>query len=162
MKRAQLSVVVLTVVFPLAVAAAPRFARTSPVAGQPVVADSATRLMWQGCAAGETGDDCGSGNSTSRTWQLALSYCEGLTWGGYDDWRLPDIKELHSIVDNRRAQPAIDTAAFPGLPSGGFWSSTTCAGYPSSARVVFFDFLGYVNDMAKDSSGSVLCVRSAP
>ncbi len=47
------------------------------------------------------------------TWESALAYAEGLTHGGYDDWRLPNAKELHSIVDysrspNTSASPAIN------------------------------------------------------
>ncbi|MFN9211302.1 MAG: DUF1566 domain-containing protein, partial [Betaproteobacteria bacterium] len=54
----------------------------------------------------------------------ALAYCGGLSLGGHRDWRLPNAKELHSIVDYSR-MPAID-------PLFGFsdhlvylWSSTT-------------------------------------
>jgi hypothetical protein len=46
-------------------------------------------------------------------WESALNYAENLTLGSYDDWRLPNAKELHSIVDYNRSpstttSPAID------------------------------------------------------
>lgn len=33
-------------------------------------------------------------------WEAALAYAEGATYAGYDDWRLPNVKELQSIVDD--------------------------------------------------------------
>ena len=42
----------------------------------------------------------------SVTWQAALSYCENLERGGTDDWRLPNIRELESLVDEDRYDAA--------------------------------------------------------
>ena len=66
------------------------------------VTDSATRLQWQ------QKDD-----GVRREWKEALAYCEALNLGGQQDWRLPDSKELQSIVDYKKtAFPAIDTGVF--------------------------------------------------
>ena len=70
--------------------------------GNGTITDNATGLMWQ------QADD-----ATPRNWEDALSYCEGLTSAGYSDWRLPNAKELHSILDYSRSplttnSPAID------------------------------------------------------
>jgi len=98
------------------------------------VTDRATGLMWQQADSG-----------TGMDWEDALAYAEGLTLGGHDDWRLPDVKELQSIVDYTRSPsagdpsalgPAIDTDYFDitELPSGTtdyspdygyFWTSTS-------------------------------------
>jgi hypothetical protein len=65
--------------------------------GDGTVTDLATGLMWQ------KADD---GNA--RNWEAALAYADGLTLAGYDDWRLPNAKELQSIVDYTHAPDAVD------------------------------------------------------
>ncbi|MDD5306643.1 MAG: DUF1566 domain-containing protein [Deltaproteobacteria bacterium] len=105
-----------------------RLTRTEPVPGETIVTDKATGLIWQGCAAGQEGTDC-SGAPEALAWTEALAYCESLLWGGYGDWRLPDLKETWTIVDTRRLTPAIDLAAFPNATASvWFWSSTTHVG----------------------------------
>jgi pimeloyl-ACP methyl ester carboxylesterase len=106
-----------------------RGGQTSPeiryVINGDTVFDSITCLEWQRSAADISGD----GVPDAMTWQSALSYTEGLSLEGADDWRLPDINELASIVDYSRNYPAIDTAVFPDTVSSSFWSSTTNALY---------------------------------
>lgn len=68
--------------------------------GDGTITDLATGLMWQK-------SDSGSG----MNWQSALSYAENLTHAGYDDWRLPDAKELQGIVDYTRSPATHGTAA---------------------------------------------------
>ncbi len=65
--------------------------------GNGTVTDMATGLMWQKNDSGIT-----------MNWKDALSYAENLKYAGYDDWRLPNAKELHSIVDYTRAPDAPD------------------------------------------------------
>ena len=70
--------------------------------GDGTITDTATGLMWQ------QADD-----GTMRDWENALSYAENLTLAEYSDWRLPNAKELQSIVDYTRSpqttsSPAID------------------------------------------------------
>jgi len=67
--------------------------------GDGTVTDRATGLAWQQMDSGTTYD-----------WQGALSYCEGLALAGHDDWRLPNAKELQSMVDYTRAPDARDTS----------------------------------------------------
>jgi hypothetical protein len=68
------------------------------------VLDSRTGLMWE-----QKTDDGGvRDKDNTYTWKDALAYCENLTLGGHDDWRLPTIKELSSLVDLSRYNPAID------------------------------------------------------
>ena len=162
MKTVSLSAFVCTLVLTFtAWAEAPRFARSEPVAGQPVVVDSSTGLVWQGCAAGLTGSGCASGGATTMNWQAALAYCEGLDWGGHTDWRLPDVNELASLVDDSRSSPAIDPAAFPATPSSYFWSSSSYAASSSDAWGVSFNY-GYVYSVGKTSTYYARCVRGGP
>jgi hypothetical protein len=139
----------------------PRFGRTEPVPEQPVVADAATGLVWQGCAAGLRGASCAGGSRSHLAWGSALTYCEDLLWGGADDWRLPDLKELSSVVDDRRARPATSPAAFPATPAESFWTSSSDASAPSRAWAVSFD-AGSYNMWPKSDSDAVRCVRGGP
>jgi hypothetical protein len=81
------------------------------------------------------------------SWSNALVYCEGLTYGGYGDWRLPNVRELQSLVDYGRNEPAVCNAAGTGpwtendpftdvqLSWGNqYWSSTTT--YPADGGVL--------------------------
>ncbi len=123
--------------------------------GDGTVTDSATGLMWQ------------QGTSaTKMTWQAALEYAEGLSLADYDDWRLPTLKELGSIVDYNSfnpsiypAIPAIDMALFPGTVLESFYfSSTTGAPYYSSAWCVDF-YRGLSYWLSKDLVHPVRAVR---
>jgi hypothetical protein len=122
-----------------------------------VVTDSATGLIWQGCAAPLTGETC-EGTVQPYTWQEALGYCENLAFGGLDDWRLPNRRELISIVDDRRSEPSIDDGAFPHTPTSNFWSASSYADGSSSAWEVGF-FSGYVYSDNKTYTNDVRCVR---
>jgi len=62
------------------------------------VTDNLTGLMWTKDA-----------NFGSKTWGQAKSYCSSLSWGGYDDWRLPNVLELQSLIDYALQNPALPT-----------------------------------------------------
>jgi len=134
-----------------------RFMRTS--SNQPVVTDALTGLQWQGCSAGSTGGDCSSGTADQLDWSGALSRCEELSWAGHDDWRLPDIRELLTIIDEGRTYPAVDDDAFPGTSSGLYWTGTSFTGSGTGAWHVDFDVGGILHTAAKTGTGAVRCVR---
>lgn len=137
---------------------AARFVRSEPVAGYPVVLDAATGLVWQGCVARRRDSACATDESAAMNWREALSYCESLSWAGFNDWRLPNTTELTSLIDDRRLRPALDAAVFPETPNLPFWTSTT-AGQPSEAWAVDFAD-GPLKSTAKESEGvHVRCVR---
>ncbi|MBN1382057.1 MAG: DUF1566 domain-containing protein [Deltaproteobacteria bacterium] len=81
--------------------------------GDGTVTDTKTGLMWQQATA-----------PGSYTWKEALKYAETLVWADYDDWRLPTIKELASIVSNDHS-PVIDPSFFPDTKASNYWSSTS-------------------------------------
>ncbi len=95
----------------------------------------------------DNGDGTVTDHGTGLTWQQetapgmyqwpdALLYCENLELGGQADWRLPNVRELHSIVDYGRSAPAIDPA-FSAV-SEWYWSSTSSPAYkPYACRVRF-------------------------
>ncbi len=144
---------------------AERFSRSEGVEGEPIVADQATGLLWQGCAAGQSGDivDCVGvetpyAGDDSKTG--ASLYCEDLDFGGYLDWRLPNLKELHSLLDSlKRSDAATDERVFPATQPIWFWSSTAYA--PFSDYAWFVDFGTGRSNVADNRYGhAVRCVRT--
>jgi hypothetical protein len=95
--------------------------------GDGTVTDRVTGLIWQK-----------SVSLSTFTYSNAIDYCSGLNLAGRDDWRLPKIVELVSLLDYTRADPAIDTLAFPSTPTGAFWSATLCVGFVDHAWDVDF------------------------
>ena len=70
--------------------------------GDGTVTDNATGLMW-------SQDD----NGEALYWEESLAYAENATIAGYDDWRLPSVKELQSIADYTATEiPVLDTSVF--------------------------------------------------
>jgi len=102
------------------------------------ISDNATGLMWMQLDSGSFTGSAGAQGDGSVDWPEALTWCEGLTYGTYSDWRLPNAKELQSIVDYSKSPDISGTAAIDALfsatsrldPEGDvdypmYWSSTT-------------------------------------
>ncbi len=119
------------------------------------VTDSQTGLVWRRCAEGMawSGSTC-TGSTSTYTHEQALARAKTQT-----GWRLPNVKELGSIVDRSRSYPAIDVAAFPATSSTLFWSSSPVAGYAGGGAwyVVLDD--GRVDGSDRNGSGAVRLVR---
>ena len=123
------------------------------------VTDDATGLIWQQ-------DDSRSGMNFSA----ALDYCESLTLAGRSDWRLPNAKELQSIVDYSRSPDTSDSAAISPLFSTTaitneagqtdypyYWSSTTHQNLHGGRNAVYLAFgrsLGYMHNKWSDVHGA--------
>ena len=91
-------------------------------------------------------------------WNHALLYCERLHLAGYDDWRLPNYKELISILDLSRMEPCVNQEYFPGTRTDFYWTSTSFAYQTSQAWYVYFN-LGYVNHINKNNYFYIRPVR---
>ena len=84
--------------------------------------------------------------SSAQNWNSALTYAEGLTTGGFNDWRLPNVKELQSLQDIPRATasgvttaPCLNRVLFPAATATAYWSSTSVkSGTPTQAWLVDF------------------------
>ncbi|HEY9050138.1 MAG TPA: DUF1566 domain-containing protein [Gammaproteobacteria bacterium] len=76
-------------------------------------------------------------------WQEALDFVAALnTHGelGFNDWRLPNRRELRSLMSHQTRRPALpDKHPFHNVFSHWYWSSTSCAGYPDHAWYVNLD-----------------------
>ncbi|MCB9759691.1 MAG: DUF1566 domain-containing protein [Alphaproteobacteria bacterium] len=72
--------------------------------GDETVTDHATGRMW-------TRADSGTLGTGVLDWSGALAFCEDLDHAGYDDWRLPNAKELQSLLDYTRSRDTTSSAA---------------------------------------------------
>ena len=139
--------------------------------GDETITDEATGLMWMQ-------NDNGVEN---LNWEEALAYAEGKEFAGYSDWRLPDAKELQSIVDYTRSPETSNSAAINTLFNcteitnengetdyAYYWTSTTHASMTTSPNSgssgVYISFgraMGYMNNGWLDVHGAG-CQRSDP
>ncbi len=101
--------------------------------GDGTITDLATGLMWLQNDSGAY-PSAGSQGDGTLDWPEALAWAEGLAHAGYNDWRLPDAKQLHTIVDYTRAPDAAiaanQTAAIDPVfqiteTESWFWTSTS-------------------------------------
>jgi hypothetical protein len=111
------------------------------------VTDNATGLMWQRCNLGQTwdGSTC-TGSISYYNWQSALQQGNSNSFAGYNDWRLPDIHELLSLVAFDRHGPAINTTIFPNTSSTWHWSSSPNSRSSSGGLVIEFYYGSEDND----------------
>jgi hypothetical protein len=128
--------------------------------GDGTVTDNCTGLMWQK----DTADVNGNGQSTAQDdtfWFDALAYCENLNFAGHDDWRLPNVRELQSLVDYGRFNPSVDPV-FGVLSPYYYWSSTSVARFIADAWTVGFQEGFVFNAGNKLVRSYVRAVRSGP
>ena len=116
------------------------------------VTDNMTGLMWTIDAQQIQG---------YMTWFDALIECNDLEFAGYDDWRMPNVREMLSLIDYGSRRPAltpdhpfINVESYPGV----YWSSTTYAGSNDVFHVAISN--GTINHVGKLGSKYVWPVRS--
>jgi hypothetical protein len=102
--------------------------------------DIQTGLMWAKCAEGTSGSECTTGSISAHIWQAAFDLAGSSALAGYNDWRLPNINELKSIVERQCYTPAINLSVFPNTPSWNFWSASPVAGTSNNVWGVYFDY----------------------
>ena len=118
--------------------------------GNGTISDHSTGLMWQQ-----------SGPDQKMTWEEALESCETLNMEGYDDWRLPNVKELQSISTYLFVQPAVESSIFPDVESEPYWASTTMLEPENSSKAWMTDFrFGIVSYKEKTEYQNVMAVRN--
>jgi hypothetical protein len=109
------------------------------------VTDTITGLMWKQCAEGFSLSESNCTINTpikyAYTWKEAIERAdasENKPFAKYSDWRLPNIKELRSLVAFDRYNPAINSTLFPDSPTLGFWSSSPYASNAYDAWILDF------------------------
>lgn len=156
----------LTVTFLLALlAASDVLAQASRYAFSPdglEVTDTTTQLVWRRCAEGQLyGAGTCSGSAGGYTHEAALVRAKTEAASSGKAWRVPNAKELFSLVDRSRRAPAIDVIAFPATqPHDYFWSSTPFAGQAHYAWSVFFDW-GYIGGRLRNDALALRLVRTS-
>lgn len=94
------------------------------------VLDTTTGLRWTRCSMASSNiidisTDCSTTHAL-YTWEGAIAACEALELAGIDTWRLPNIKELQSIISyQEETTPMIHKDTFPNSKSTYYWSSTS-------------------------------------
>ncbi|MFN5209964.1 MAG: DUF1566 domain-containing protein [Bacteroidota bacterium] len=90
--------------------------------GDGTVNDLVTGLTWKKNISTDT-----------LTWENALVFADTCTSGGYNDWRLPNIKEIHSLNNESLVNPSVDALFFPGSGLKKIWSSTSLSNQTAKA-----------------------------
>ena len=129
--------------------------------GNFTVTDNITGLVWKKCSEGQINNATCSGAAATYTWLGAIGQCEGLTFAGASDWRLPNIKELMSIVDYGTHDSSKIGTCFTNTYPYYYWSSTPVVPGTSSAWNVDFNY-GYVYYYNRANHYYIRCVRAGP
>ena len=133
------------------------------------VTDTYTQLIWMRCSLGQEWNSSNSScaddpeaESSTYTWLQALALADNMNYAGADDWRLPNIKELASLLKVSVSSPTIDSTAFPNTPEATFWTSTPSFASPDNSFYVNFYSYIVVDKVDRDNSYYVRLVRSPP
>ncbi len=114
-----------------------------------MIKDPKHHLLWE---------DLPHTKETKLTYKEAQSYCSELTLGGFDDWRVPTLKELLTIVDYHRYKPALKAPFGYVEAESSYWTSTPYVGDSSTRWVVNFKD-GATSDASENYDRYVRCVR---
>ena len=112
------------------------------------VTDLKTKLIWKKCSEGQkwANNTCEDDSSINdmMNWPEALNQANQVNTGngfaGSVNWRLPNIKELSSIIENACYGPSINLNVFPNTPAGIYWSSTPYLGANDYVWTVRFNY----------------------
>lgn len=115
--------------------------------GNGTLVDEITGLTWQQRPTAE-----------ALNWSAANRYCDELSLAGHNDWRLPTIRELRSLSDDRLVEPSFNQKLLPSAGAADWWSATIQANRPE--RAWYLDSrTGLVTYREQTESLRVLAVR---
>ena len=131
--------------------------------GDGTITDTTTALMWKQCVEGLSGPDCTSGIVEELTWTGALQKANNTNntggFAGYADWRVPNVAELVSLVEEQCTDPAINETVFPNTANKFIWTSSPDFNNPIGTWSVDFN-VGTTATLQRDYSYRVRLVRS--
>lgn len=110
--------------------------------GDGTVSDRETGLIWAKCALGLRGGSCADGLASMANWKDALELTQTANideYLGQDDWRMPSVAELRTLVEKACYSPAINENLFPNTGSGLYWTSSPDTIYRGNAVMIEFN-----------------------
>ena len=116
-----------------------------------IVVDTQRYLQWQ--------DDYSDNGDTitKDNWESAIAYCEALTLGEHEDWRLPNVNELLSLVDYDKSDTVVIVDGFEKSVASDYWSATSKDGnYKYSVDFTF----GTASTKSDNGDSYIRCVRA--
>ena len=134
------------------------------------VTDEKTGLVWKMCSEGLSGNQCENGTATLFNWKTAMDAVVTVNLSGFagsNDWRLPSVAELRSLLEDACQTPSINSTFFPNTVIGNYWSSSPYVYTPGGteqntdaikAWYISFD-TGFESYNAKDTSYAIRLVR---
>jgi len=123
------------------------------------VVDKKTGLMWKKCTEGQMGNNCEINVALSYTWSNSLEIAKNSTFANYTDWRLPNIKELKSLVAYDRYDPSINTDIFPYTLSKNYWSSSPYVYFHDDLSWSIFFMYGNDKSISRKNKQYIRLVR---
>ncbi len=122
--------------------------------GDQTIVDVTTGLTWTKCALGLSGSSCTIGTVNTYTWNTQSTACSSLNLGG-KSWRVPNARELQSIVDVTYQSPPHNPTYFPGT----YGAATSTSKVNIFFSILVINSLGnfYVQE-AKTSAFPLRCV----
>lgn len=108
------------------------------------VQDNVTGLMWLQSVAGSVGPSSdgklpwtttGSGATAEGIFDYCIAANAALL-SGYSDWYIPNVDELHTLINYQTNPPSPDVTTFPSFPQAAIWTSTTDSGTTANGVVI--------------------------
>lgn len=125
--------------------------------------DNVTGLMWQDesyTSAEEVAYNDGKNYNKVGNEEYAKGYCENLTLDGFSDFRLPNIYELTTLIDNTKSEEPYIVDGIKNIASQFYWTSTTSVSYLDYSWTTSFGFNGGYNAEGRNIGHYYIrCVR---
>lgn len=127
------------------------------------VLDTETGLMWKTCQESKSGASCGSGTDAQFSFYEAVTHTNTVNsergFAKHKDWRIPNSKELYSLVEKSCESPALNTKIFPSVDQVGYWSASVSVDDVTNRWALMAQFGDIYAYSATTSSFGLLLVR---